>query len=248
MARRIAVTPGLQKKDEPTREKLLDAAEKVFSQFGFEGTSVRMINAEAQVDSGAIHYHFRTKQDLFRAVIKRRGEVLSSDRLMRLARCMDGRGGKPLVEQIVAAYILPYINPALGSRDERLRFARLRAQVMAEQPNSDSSPLGTEHQHTGQKFIDALSSALPHLAPHEVRLRYLIMWSSLNTLSAGLGQAALEPQSRGNPLLDFERDVPELIRLFAAMFLAAPTKPSAQAERPKPAALNRPRRRSRRSR
>ena len=39
---------------------------------------------------------------------------------------------------------------------------------MAEQPNSNSSPLGTEHQHTGQKFIDALSSALPHLAPHEV--------------------------------------------------------------------------------
>ena len=73
----------------------MDAAEKVFSQFGFEGTSVRMINAEAQVDSGAIHYHFRTKQDLFRAVIKRRGEVLSSDRLMRLARCTDGRGGSP---------------------------------------------------------------------------------------------------------------------------------------------------------
>ncbi len=206
--------------DETTRARLLDAAEKVFSECGFEGAAVRMINAVAQVDSGAIHYHFGSKADLFRAVIKRRGEILSDDRLARLARCTGaGRGTAPLVEQIVAAYILPYTNPALGSRDGRLRFARLRARLMAEQTDEDPSPLGNEHKHTGQKFIEALASALPDRSLHDVRMRYLIMWSALNTLSAGLGHAALAAKPSEDALLEFERDVPELITLFASMFL-----------------------------
>ena len=96
--------PTAPQGDDTTRTKLLDAAEKIFAEFGFEGASVRMINAEAQVDSGAIHYHFGTKQNLFRAVIQRRGEVVSNDRLERLARCKEAPGAAPLVEQIIAAY------------------------------------------------------------------------------------------------------------------------------------------------
>jgi AcrR family transcriptional regulator len=218
--------------DETTRARLLDAAEKVFSEYGFEGASVRMINAAAQVDSGAIHYHFGSKADLFRAVIKRRGEILSDDRLARLARCTEaGRGTARLVEQIVAAYILPYANPALGSPDARLRFARLRARLMAEQTDNDPSPLGDEHKQTGQKFIEALSSALPHRSPHDVRMRYLIMWSALNTLSAGLGHAALEAKPSANALLEFEREVPELITLFASMFLDPASRAASSAHK-----------------
>lgn len=227
MARRPTSRARMPHPDDTTRARLLDAAEKVFSRLGFEGASVRAINAEADVDSGAIHYHFGTKEELFRAVIKRRGEILSSDRLARLARCEDAAGAAPLIEQIVTAYILPYTNPKLGSRDERLRFARLRAWLMAEHPGSDPSPLGAEHKHTGQKFIDALSSALPHLTPEEIRTRYLIMWSSLNTLSAGLGHVALESRRAENALIDFERNVPELIELFSSMFREASKAPRA---------------------
>ena len=235
-------TAKTKQADDTTRTKLLDAAEKVFSELGFEGASVRMINAQAKVDSGAIHYHFGTKQDLFRAVIKRRGEVLSNDRLARLACCREGSDAAPLIEQIVEAYILPYANPTLGSREERLRFARLRAWLMAELP-SDPSPLGAEHKHTGQQFIDALGSALPHLTPHDVRMRYLIMWSSLSTLSAGMGHAALESQRAEHALIEFERNVPELVRLFSSMFRAASDKAAAPAKRPKAIAPGAPARR-----
>jgi AcrR family transcriptional regulator len=223
MGRRpVSVTANAQI-DETTRARLLDAAEKLFAESGFEGTSVRAINAEAEVNSGAIHYYFRTKEDLFRAVIKRRSEILSSDRLARLARCEKSVGMPSMLEQIIGAYILPYANPKLGAPEQRLRFARLRARLMAEQHDADPSPLGTEHKHTGQKFVEALAAALPHLSPHEVRVRYMIMWSSLNTLSAGLGHVALDPErpEKGHALQEFERIVPELVQLFAAMFREA---------------------------
>lgn len=223
MAKRpLSPTPAQPVDDTPS--KLLDAAEKVFAEYGFEGASVRMINAEAQVDSGAIHYHFGNKQNLFRAVIKRRGEMLSNDRLERLVRCAEAPNAPPLVEQIVAAYVMPYINPALGSSEQRMRFARLRARLVAEQSASDPSPLGSDHKRTAQKFIEALSAALPQLSPHEIRMRYLIMWSSLNTLSASLGQAGLELTRSESTASAFEQNVPELIRLFAAMFAATSEK------------------------
>jgi AcrR family transcriptional regulator len=222
MGRRPAPESANRQIDETTRARLLDAAEKLFAEFGFEGTSVRAINGEADVNSGAIHYHFRTKEDLFRAVIKRRAEILSNDRLTRLARCEERVGWPPMLEQIISAYILPYANPELGAPDQRLRFARLRARLMSEQ-DSDPSPLGAEHKQTGNKFVEALVTALPHLSRHEVRVRYLIMWSSLNTLSAGLGHVALdpEPSEKGHALSEFERIVPELVQLFAGMFREA---------------------------
>src|SRR5262245_60033108 len=65
MGRRPTSETANAQTDETTRARLLDAAEKLFAEFGFEGTSVRAINAEADVNSGAIHYHFRTKEDLF---------------------------------------------------------------------------------------------------------------------------------------------------------------------------------------
>ena len=209
--------------DDNTENRILDAAEELFSQFGFEGTAVRAINAVASVNSGAIHYYFRTKEDLFRKVIQRRGRILADDRLRRLEACREEPGRPPLLEQIVHAYIAPYANPALGSAEQRLRFARLRAHLMVEQRENDPSLLGNRHESTGQRFVDTLAGALPHLSRREVRLRYLVMWSALNTLSAGLGPIALGERILGedeNPVADFERLIPRLTQMFADFFRA----------------------------
>jgi len=48
-----------------TRERLLDAAEKLFCQKGFEGTSIRDITAEAGCNIAAVNYHFGGKEKLY---------------------------------------------------------------------------------------------------------------------------------------------------------------------------------------
>lgn len=215
---------GKSSADDGTRNRLLDAAEQLFAERGYDGASVRDINDIARVNSGAIHYHFGTKDDLFRAVVDRRGSILSEDRLARLADCAEGPHRPPLIEQIIAAYIIPYANPALGTRQERLRFARLRARLIADsRSGSDALPLGPRHEETGRAFVDALGRAMPNLAPEELRLRYLVMWSALNTLSAGLGSPALWRRSgsaQADPIAEFESMIPRLIALISAMFRA----------------------------
>ncbi|HKE75173.1 MAG TPA: helix-turn-helix domain-containing protein, partial [Acidimicrobiales bacterium] len=58
MGRIAGVTP------EETRERLLDAAARVFELKGYEGATVAQIAREAGVSSGAIYAHYASKADL----------------------------------------------------------------------------------------------------------------------------------------------------------------------------------------
>lgn len=241
MSRKPTRPPAAEAHEQPgsdagTEARILDSAEKLFAEFGFEGTSVRTINADASVNSGAIHYHFGSKEDLFRKVVHRRASILAQDRLSRLEACRAEDGRPPILEQIIEAYVAPYLNPKLGSLEERLRFARLRARLMAEQGQTDPSPLGKVHEDVGQRFVDMLAGALPHLSHREMQVRYLIMWSALNTLSAGHSRVALgsaRPAKEEHPLAEFQVLVPELITLFAALFRAPSTQTEAASRRSK---------------
>jgi len=55
----------------PTREKLLETSEALINRRGFAGTSIDQIIAETGVTKGTFFYHFKTKQDLARALIER---------------------------------------------------------------------------------------------------------------------------------------------------------------------------------
>lgn len=52
-----------------TRESLLLEARKLFSQKGFDGTSVRAITRAAGANLGAVNYHFGSKEALYHAVL-----------------------------------------------------------------------------------------------------------------------------------------------------------------------------------
>ena len=54
-----------------SREAILDAAERLFAQRGFEGASLGDIGAEAGLSRGTPGYFFGAKEDLYRAVLER---------------------------------------------------------------------------------------------------------------------------------------------------------------------------------
>ena len=55
-----------------TREKLLDAAERLFAEQGFDSTSLRQITAAAGANLAAVNYHFGSKEDLIVEVLDRK--------------------------------------------------------------------------------------------------------------------------------------------------------------------------------
>lgn len=53
-----------------TRQKILETASRLFSSYGYEGTSIRSIAKACQVNIAAVNYHFTNKEKLFWEVIE----------------------------------------------------------------------------------------------------------------------------------------------------------------------------------
>jgi len=54
------------------KDHILDVAERVFSDHGFDGASTRMISGEAGVNMAMLNYYFGSKEGLFLAVFERK--------------------------------------------------------------------------------------------------------------------------------------------------------------------------------
>jgi AcrR family transcriptional regulator len=65
---RQQMTPAIPDTDLPTRERILQVAQRLFAAHGFAGLALRRIATEAQVPLGSIAYHFGSKEGLYRAI------------------------------------------------------------------------------------------------------------------------------------------------------------------------------------
>ena len=64
-----------------TRERILKAAERLFADRGYDGTSIRAIVSKARVNQAAINYHFEGKDGLYREVLRTALRAMTEDQL-----------------------------------------------------------------------------------------------------------------------------------------------------------------------
>jgi AcrR family transcriptional regulator len=72
---------AMTRPSEITRERIMKAAERLFAERGYEGTSVRAIVAKARVNQAAINYHFAGKEGLYREVLRTAFRALTAHHL-----------------------------------------------------------------------------------------------------------------------------------------------------------------------
>src|SRR3990170_3414446 len=95
----------------PTGERILDAAEELFARDGFAAVTVRQIMRKAQADVSLAYYHFKSKRDLFDAVMLRRAEHLNRIRLEALEAVEQRHPDDlPTVEEIIEAFLHPLLD------------------------------------------------------------------------------------------------------------------------------------------
>ncbi len=104
---------------EITRERILRAAERLFAERGYDGTSVRAIVARARVNQAAINYHFDGKDGLYREVLRTAFRALTED---QLAHVQEAQALSR--EQALAEFIRRQLRP-LMARDEFSRYMRI---------------------------------------------------------------------------------------------------------------------------
>jgi len=104
---------------EVTRERIVKAAERLFAERGYDGTSVRAIVAKARVNQAAINYHFDGKDGLYREVLRAAFRALTED---HLAHAKDMKSMSR--EEALGEFIRRQLHP-LMARDEYSRHMRI---------------------------------------------------------------------------------------------------------------------------
>jgi AcrR family transcriptional regulator len=112
-----------------TRQRVLDAAERLFAARGFARTSVRDITEAAGANLGAVNYHFRSKDNLYAEVFARRA-ALFNEPVLAAAREAAGAARKNpdrAFRALGRAFLAPHVD-----RDTSLRLFRLFAREIVE--------------------------------------------------------------------------------------------------------------------
>ncbi|GAB4189664.1 MAG: TetR/AcrR family transcriptional regulator [Wenzhouxiangellaceae bacterium] len=152
----------------PTRQRLLESAEILFSQQGFTATPLRQITEHAKANLAAVNYHFGSKIALIREVLRARLDQLNDERIRRLDE-LEQAATPASVEQLLAALIEPAL---MMSRDDNLggiRFVRLLARAYAENDRELHRFLRHHYSHVMRRFASALAAALPAMEPMSLR-------------------------------------------------------------------------------
>jgi AcrR family transcriptional regulator len=110
-----------------TKTAVLDAAEALFAESGYDGVSMRDIAVAAKTHLGLLTYHFGTKENLFEVVIARRADLLNDRRRASLAATIAS-SRRPSVEAIVDAYLRPHLQLILEGGAGWRSYGRLIAQ------------------------------------------------------------------------------------------------------------------------
>ena len=144
-------TPG-------TRERLLDTAEMLFAERGFEGTSVRQITDAAGANLGAVNYHFRSKENLYAEVFTRRVALLRDPLLTAAERAAGISRAKPeeALLDVGRAFLAP-----LQDRAASLRVLGLFARETIEA----CLPPGLLGRELVEPMIDAVTVIVRRIRP-----------------------------------------------------------------------------------
>ena len=169
-----------------TRERILDAAERLFMAHGYEGTSMRQITGDAAVNLAAVNYHFGSKESLMQEVFRRRLNWLNEERLRVLDEMERAAAGKPLKpSQIVDGFFGTLLRLADDDQRGGIVFLRLLGRTHTEPSEFIRTFLADEYAGVMERYQQALFRALPDVPRAEIVWRFHFMLGATSYAIAG---------------------------------------------------------------
>ena len=196
-----------------TKDRILGAAEELFAQHGFAGTSLRQVTSRADVNIAAVNYHFGSKENLVNEVFRRRMDEMSAQRIARLEAAMAD--GACDLEAVLGAFV----EPALAMAQDRHgggAFIRVIARAYAEKNDSLRKFLSDQYGHVPRAFARAIARCLPDLPKDQLYWRLDFLSGALTYAMADFGM--IKRPSGSTESAHRERAARELIRFAVAGF------------------------------
>ncbi|WDE03271.1 TetR/AcrR family transcriptional regulator [Thalassomonas viridans] len=203
-----------------TKNKILDAAEQLFADKGFNGTSLREITSRAEVNLAAVNYHFGSKKELIKAVMSRYMNELSP-RLESALEAVCCQREQPSLIQVFSAFVEPLLSLNDFQENGTSNFLQLLGRGYTDSQGFLRWFLTTQYPNVISYFVDAVQKAYPELTPEDMFWRlHFTMGTIVFTMSSS--DALMDIAAN-----DFDRkmDIGEVIQQvipYVAAGVAAP--------------------------
>ncbi|MCX7141304.1 MAG: TetR family transcriptional regulator [Proteobacteria bacterium] len=169
-----------------TRVRILDAAELMLTEQGFEATTLRQITGAAEVNLAAVNYHFGSKESLIREVFRRRLIWLNQQRLQELERLEAEAGDAPVKpSRILEVFFGVALKMAADKDGGGRTFMRLLGRTYTKPSEFVRGFLGEEYAAVVARFKSALIKALPGVPEEEILWRFHFMLGAMSYAISG---------------------------------------------------------------
>jgi AcrR family transcriptional regulator len=195
-----------------TRTQILDAAEHLFAERGYRGTSVRAITDRAGANLAAVGYHFGSKAELLAAVARRVIEPINAAQCAGLDRLL-ARTPDPPVADLVEAFVGPLFDEMPAGDEGGARTSRLIVTILSDPAEEVRAWTGPAEDTVRDRYLAAFARALPSLSPEE-------LWFRIRGILAVTAVDRVEVYNR-RPPASLSPVRGEAARRWAITFLAA---------------------------
>lgn len=209
----------LIRSESATKVQILDAAIRLFGERSFDTVSLRDITAAANANLGAVNYHFSSKLNLIREVLKALAAPINERRISSLAEYEASlKGARPDLETLIRLLVEPFVRSARSKNTRGYYYPRLLMLARTLPGNLIGSFISDQHDEMARQFIKAICRAVPGLGEEQAFWRYdFMIGSMLNIVGDSYRSYRLRRLSDGRcDTDDADRMIDELVAFIAA--------------------------------
>jgi TetR/AcrR family transcriptional regulator, regulator of cefoperazone and chloramphenicol sensitivity len=178
-----------RKSPDSTKARILNAARRLFGEYGFHGVTTRMIAKDVGIDISTLYYHWGEKQDLYEAVLTDLNDQIKA----KLAEIETMVHGKPLDVRLAVAIDMMcdhlFENPEAANLMLFSYFSKTRTTTHLDE-------VMTRHL---ANIAVAMGLAVDKAhVPAQANARVLAVWNSVINFASG--------ESFFRPMLDLDRE------------------------------------------
>ena len=196
------------------RDRLLDSAEELFCEHGFEGASIRDIAASAECNIASVNYYFGGKENLYQEVWRRHLITMRDIRIASIDKVMSESDGKPQLEVLLRSFAEAFIGPLVDESRAR-RLCKLMAREMIDQNLPANMFLDDIITPTLTAMGTALVKACPSLEETKVPF---VVFSVVGQLIHVIRVKAMfeHDGDTGLPIFDLAETIDHIVKFSAA--------------------------------
>lgn len=217
-----------------SRTRYMDAAEALFIERGYEGTSIRDVARRARSHLGTLHYFWGSKQALFEAVCARRFDPIQAEQLRRLRACRAA--GPATAAGDLAAVVRALVEPALlaaGAEGDGVR--QLYGRALTEPSAAVMRSVRTQFRASTRLFIALLRERSRGLDARQFYWRLSCAYGAL-IFAQSFGDRVAFASGRRLGAVDWPRVAAEVADFIVRGIAAPPAAPRPAAARRRGAA------------